>query len=282
MKHLSVAMLAALILLAGCVKPDKDRVDQSLRNNPFFRALGAVPGQSGSYTGHGGSFDGDTSWPIGAARAIHDPDVNYDINVSRPFADVDFQIAWPCTLMVVYTDIPDTSARDTVIKPAPKINGKMAWRFEFQGDSWKFSELSPCEAKFDSVLNHIRIDSLQVKARRAGQPLSFPTLANPATRLPVDSYPYTFRAGDSVDLKLWETNDLGSSALVWAFLHSDPANFTSGFQYDTLAHSFYGTWIVNQVGNHWVWFEVVDLRGAILSKTDPDRSILWGLPYVVE
>jgi len=278
MKKLSVAFVAILLLAAGCQKADKDRVDASLRDNPFFKALGAVPAQQGEFTGHNG-LDGDTSWPIVAARKIHDPTVDYQITVNRPNADVDFTLAWPCTLTVVYTDLPDTGARDTAIKPAPKINGTMQWRFEFQGDSWRLTELSPCLAKFDSVLNHIVIESLQVQVRRAGQTVPYPTLDSIQLRLPVATYPYSFLVGDSVTLHLWEMDDRG---FVWAYLHAPNGTFLDGFKYDSTSHAFYGTWTVSQPGNHWVWFEAVDLHDAILDKTTPDRSILWGLPYKVE
>lgn len=277
----TIAMVAlALLAWTGCKQNDQVKVHDALNDHPFFQALGAVPAQSGDYTG--GGKDGDTSWPIAAARKIRTPDIDYTIEVNRPLAEVSFQIVWPCTLAVVYTDIPDTAARDTVLKPAPKINGVMSWVFEHQGDSWRLQQLSPCKAKFDSVLEHVRIDSFRVKVRRAGETFDYPTMTDPAVRLPVDSYPYTFQAGDSVDLRLWETNDLGANGTVWAYLHSDPGSFTSGFHFDTLTTSFYGSWTVNHTGRHWVWFEAVDIEGAVFSKTGPDRSILWGLPYLVQ
>jgi hypothetical protein len=279
MKQILLVALAALLLAAGCQKSDKDRVAASLQNSAFFKALGAVPGQQGNYTSGGRALDSDSTWPISAARRIHDPKVEYEIAVNRPNADVDFTITWPCTLLVVYTHLPNNGVYDSVFKPAPNINGTMHWRFEFEGDSWKFTELSPCEARFDSAAAHITIDSLQIMARRAGQTITYPTLIDPQLRMLTNPYPYSFQTGDSVTLHLWETDD---RQFVWAYLHAPYGSFDDGFKYDTTSHAFYGTWTVNQPGNHWVWFEAVDLNDAIISKTAPDRAILWGMPYRVE
>ncbi len=275
-------VLAVMFALVGCTqKSDQDQVETALQNNPFFKALGAIPGPKDSYTGHGGA-DGDTSWPIDAWRDVQDPEVSYEINVSRPYADVDFQIVWPCTLAVVYTDLPDTSIRDTVIKPAPEIVGSMSAQFEFDGSEWKLTELSPCDAKFDSGVGHIEIDSLQVTVHRNGQVIEYPTLEN-TQRLPLHPYAYTFQLGDSVDLRLWETDD---TQFAWAYLHGHHAHHYSPFEWDPQTESWFGTWVINPVpvtdDDRWVWFEVVDLYDAVINKNGPDRSVLWGIGYIVE
>ena len=280
-----VILMAAILALAGCArKSDKEQVEASLQDSKFFKALGAIPGASEGYTGHGGFFDGDTSWPIWAARTVKAPEVNYTINVARPFAEVDFTLAWPCTLTVIYTDVPDTSIRDTVVKPAPLINGTISARFEYVGEEWVLEGLSPCEAKFDSLADMIRIDSIQVKVRRGGQVVDYPTLDS-MNRLPWNEYPYAFHAGDSVDLRLWETH-AEPIDFAWSFLHGPPGHWCSPFQLDSTNSSFYGSWVINQQAEHeetrWVWFQVTDLNGSIIQKEMPDRAVLWGLVYIVE
>ncbi|MBM3314241.1 hypothetical protein FJY71_00155 [candidate division WOR-3 bacterium] len=285
MKKLAPLLLACLLVLTGCFrKTDEEQVDGALQQNAFFRSLGAIPRQSGDYRAGGGLLDGDTSLPVHAWRSVKDPTVNYEITVQKPFAWVDFDLAWPCTLYVVYTDLPDTSIRDTVVKPAPLIAGTISMGFEFKGDEWQLTELSPCDARFDSAVGVIDIDSLQVSVRRGGQTVPYPTLASTG-RLPLFPYAYTFQAGDSVDLRLWETHT-AQAQFTWAYLHGPPTHGYSPFQYDTLSGSFHGTWTVGHAetsrDGNWVWFEVIDLDDALLSKHGPDRSALWGVGYVVE
>jgi hypothetical protein len=188
-------------------------------------------------------------------------------------------------LFVVYTDLPDTSIRDTVIKPAPKISGAFGARFAFEGDSWHLDQLSPCKADFDSGLHQIEIESLVVRVRRGGQTIEYPTLVHANYRLPIEPYPYTFVAGDTVDLRLWEVH-LEGVDFAWAYLHGPPNHHYSPFQLDTLNGSWYGSWVINQQAEHketrWVWFEVVDLNGAILQKHGPDRAVLWGMVYMIQ
>jgi hypothetical protein len=284
MKRRFPTALALVLAMTGCfTRNDEQKVDSEVRRSAFFRALGAIPHQSGSYN-TGGGLDGDTSLPIGAWRAVKEPTVDYDITVEKPYAWVDFDIQWPCTLYVVYTDLPDTSARDTVVKPAPLISGRMSFGLEFTGNEWELRELSPCDAKFDSAVGVIQIDSIQVSARRAGQTVPYPTLAGTA-RLPLFPYAYTFQPGDSVSLRLWETH--GSLAgFTWAYLHGPPCHGYSPFQYDQTSGSFYETWVISPQertsGGNWVWFEVVDLNSTILEKEGPDRSALWGVGYIIE
>jgi hypothetical protein len=278
-------MLTVALALTGCAKKsDQEQVEASLQDSDFFRALGAIPGASEGYTGRSLSADGDTSLPVWAARTVHEPDVDYDITVERPYANIDLTLAWPCTLVVIYTDLPDTSARDTVVKPAPEIHGTLSARFELAGDEWQPVEVSPCGAEFDSAVNRMRIDSVQVSVRRAGQTVSYPALTGTG-RLPLSAYPYTFQAGDSVSLRLWETHEPGVD-FAWAFLHGPPGHWCSTFQFDQTTGSFYGTWVINQQAEHretrWVWFQVADLNSAIIEKDMPDRAVLWGLVYIVE
>lgn len=277
MRSLILILFAVVLAFVGCKKSDEEQVDQALQGHPFFKALGAIPGAGDPYTGHRPS-DGDTSIPIQAWRNVPDPEVEYKITVVKPYAEVSFELTWPCTLFVVYTDLPDTTIRDTVVKPAPKIEGRMEAKFEFKGSKWEMTELSPCDAKFDSGRGRIEIESLAVAVSRAGQPVQYPTLRN-TNRLLLAPYAYTFKAGDTVNLRLWESDNVLFS---WAYLHGPHADRYSPFQYDTLNMSWYGTWVVNQTGNRWVWFEVLDLYDAIINKTGPDRSALWGLPYIVE
>lgn len=284
MIRLVVVLMAAVLALSGCAKKsDSEQVEAALQESRFFQALGAIPGASEGYTGHG-FFDGDTSWPIWAGRVVKTPEVDYTITVERPYATVDFSLAWPCTLYVIYTDLPDTTARDTVVKPAPEIAGTIAARFEYVGEEWLLESLSPCEAKFDSLGDWMRIDSIQVQVRRGDSVVVYPTLASTGL-LPWEQYPYTFHAGDSVDLRLWETH-AESAELVWAFLHGPPDHWCSAFRFDQQNGSFYGSWVINQQAEHqetrWVWFQVADLNGSIIRKDMPDRAMLWGMVYVVE
>jgi len=285
MTRVFVLLMAAILVLTGCAKKsDSEQVEAALQDSRFFKALGAIPGASEGYTGHGGFFDGDTSWPIWAGRVVKPPEVDYTISVARPYAEVDFTLEWPCTLYVIYTDLPDTSIRDTVIKPAPEIAGTISARFEYVGEKWLLEGVSPCAAKFDSLDDMIQIDSIEVKVRRGGQVIDYPALTGTG-RLPWTEYPYAFQAGDSVDLRLWETH-AEPVDLAWAFLHGPPGHWCSPFQLDQANGSFYGSWVINQQAEHqetrWVWFQVVDLNGSIIKKNMPDRALLWGMVYVVE
>ncbi len=279
MKTAAILFIGALLMLVGCsTESDSDRIDQALNDHPFFKALGAIPGPNDPYrTGQGGA-DGDTSVPVAAWRVVPEPVIDYEIVVVSPKAEVNMVLVWPCTLYVVYTDWPDTSIRDTVLKPAPEITGLMEMLFEFDGTDWTMTEISPCDARFDSGFRHIEIESLQVDVRRAGQPVEYPSLVN-VYRQPLDPYPYTFQAGDSIDLRLWESDIVD---LPWAYLHGRDRDSYDPFQYDSLSGSWYGSWVVSDTGDHWVWFEVIDINDAIMNKTGPDRSVLWGLPYIVE
>ncbi|MEO0077826.1 MAG: hypothetical protein ABIK86_02370, partial [candidate division WOR-3 bacterium] len=164
MKTAPLLILAAALVIVGCTKKsDEAQIRASLENSKFFRALGALPAASEGFTGRGLSQDGDTSLPIWAARVVRNPRVNYTITVERPYADVAFTIDWPCTLFVIYTDIPDTGARDTVVKPAPEIHGAFSAKFELVGNEWQAKALSPCAAEFDSAQGLMRIDSIQVQ-----------------------------------------------------------------------------------------------------------------------
>ena len=277
MRILTLALIAAVFASVGCQKSDQTQVDEALQDHPFFKALGAIPEPGDSYTGRGDA-DGDTSVPVKAWREVSAPGIDYVITVQKPYAEVSFDITWPCTLYVVYTDLPDTAIRDTVLKPAPRIKGEMEARFEFKGSRWELTELSPCDAKFDSGAGRIEIESVQVSVRRGDSLVPYPTLAG-INRLILDPYAYTFKAGDSVNLRLWERDDV---AFSWTYLHGPHADHYSPFAYDTLDGSWYGTWVTMTAGSHWVWFETVDLYDAIVSKTGPDRAVLWGLPYIVE
>lgn len=278
MRNAAILFVGALLMLVGCsTESDADRIDRALHDHPFFKTVGAIPGPSDPYhTGQGG--DGDTTVPVAAWRVVAEPDIDYEITVVGPQAEVSMSLVWPCTLYVVYTDLPDTSIRDTVLKPAPEIHGQMEMLFEFDGTGWTMTEISPCDAKFDSGVGYIEIESLQVDVRRAGQPVEYPSLTN-VYRQPLDPYPYTFRTGDSIDLRLWEYDDVN---LPWAYLHGRDADDYDPFRYDSVSGSWYGTWVVNDTGNHWVWFEVIDIDDAVMKRTGPDRSVLWGLPYIVE
>lgn len=283
MRNVLMVVMAAAVALVGCAKSDKDQVDAGVQNSAFFKALGGIPGASDGYTGHGG-LDGDTSWPVKAWRVVKDPAVSYVINVERPYAEVSFTLAWPCTLFVTYTDLPDTSIRDTAVKPAPMIAGAFEARFAFAGDSWYLDQLSPCRADFDSAVGLLEVDSVGVRVIRAGQPVEYPTLRRTG-RLPVATYPYTFTAGDSVQLRLWETHD-DEVEFPWAYLHGPATHNYSPFQLDTLDGSWFGTWTIGagtaSAETRWVWFEVVDLESGIFDKEGPDRASLLGLFYRVE
>lgn len=276
-------VLAALFLVGCGQKSDEEQVDAALQEHPFFKALGVIPAKQVQQPDQGG-LDGDTAIPIAAWRVVMEPEISYEINVERPYADVDIDLVWPCTLFVVYTDVPDTSIRDTVLKPAPEVKGSMSARFEFDGSEWHLRELSPCDAAFDSGLGLIQIDSVQVSVRRGGQAIPYPTLAGTG-RLVLDPYPYTFAPGDSVDLKLWDTEAPGIE-FAWAYLHGPPRHQYGPFQLDTLNRNWYGTWVINPAPatdeNRWVWFEIIDLNDALLNKQGPDRSVLWGVGYIVQ
>ncbi len=284
MRYALPIVLAVMLALVGCTQQsDQEQVDAALQDHPFFRSLGAVPAANDEYTGRGGT-DGDTTWPVDAWRVVPEPEISYNITVSRPFANVDFHIVWPCTLFVVYTDLPDTSIRDTVVKPAPEVNGSMSARFEFNGNDWELTDLSPCDAEFDSAFGVIEIDSIQVSVHRDGAVIDYPTLDNTGL-LPLNPYAYTFEPGDSVELRLWETHTAGIE-FAWAYLHGPPGHWYSPFELDPSNDSWTGTWVVNPTetadDENWVWFEVIDLNDAVLNKNGPDRSVLWGIGYIVE
>ena len=286
MRYALPMVLAMIMAVVGCTETtDRNSVDAALQDNPFFKALGAVPESRDEYTKGGGAvFDGDTTWPIGAWRAIHDPEVNYEITVQHPYASVDFTVDWPCTLYVVYTDLPDTTIRRTVVKPAPELHGRMSFRFEFVGNDWELTDIAPCAAEFDSATGVISIDSVQVSVRRGGEVIEYPTLDNTGL-MPIDPYAYTFEAGDSIDLRLWETHAPGVQ-FPWTYLHGPPEHDYSPFQYDENDGSWYGTWTIGNVAagddENWAWFEVIDLYDAIINPDGPDRAVLWGVPYIVE
>jgi len=285
MRYALPAVLAVMLAVVGCTEmgSDRDRVDSALRDHPFFKAFGAVP-DNGKQPPSGPCCDGDTTWPIGAWRDVSDPDVDYEIDVQHPYAYVDFHAHWPCTLRVVYTDIPDTSVRDTVVKPAPEFHGDLSFRFEFTGDDWELTDISPCDAEFDSAIGLMDIDSVQVSVRRGGTVIPYPTLDNTGLQ-PVDPYAYTFRAGDTIDLKLWETH-APSVRFHWTYLHGPPEHDYSPFGYEPDPGYWYGTWTINPVqesdSENWAWFEVIDLYAAMIDPEGPDRSVLWGVPYIVE
>ena len=281
-------VLAVMMALVGCARrSDQDSVEAALQDDPFFRALGAVP-QSGAngYQPDGVAFsDGDTSIPVEAWRNIHEPDIDYEITVTRPYADVDLMLTWPCTLFVVYTDLPNTAIRDTVVKPAPEIGGDWSARFEFDGNDWQLIELSVLDAEFDSAVDVISLDSIQVSVTRAGEPIEYPTLTS-AGRMSLDPYAYTLRVGDSVHLRLWETHAAGIE-FSWAYLHGPPEHRYDPFALDPQNGSWTGTWVIGRPtestdSEHWVWFEVIDLDDDLFEKYGPDRSVLWGVPYIVE
>jgi hypothetical protein len=284
MRYALPVVLAAMLATVGCnaLRSDQDRVESSLRSNPFFKSLGATSG--GSRQPPTNPCDGDTTWPLGAWRNVHDPDVDYVISVEHPFATVDFHADWPCTLYAVYTDLPDTSIRDTVVKPAPEFHGTISFRFEFTGDSWELRALSPCPATFDSALGLMALDSVEVSVRREGETVPYPTLDNTGL-LPLDPYDYTFQPGDSVSLRLWETH-APEVDFPWVYLHGPPGHNYSPFNYDQANGCWYGTWTINPRQEsseaRWVWFEMLDVGSALIRKTGPDRSVLWGLPYIVE
>lgn len=278
-------VLAVMIALVGCTeKSDEQRVQAAFEESPFFRSLGGVPASDDGYQGKGGGLDGDTTWPVGAWRAIRDPEINWEIRVNNPFAEVDFFIEWPCTLYVVYTDLPDTSIRDTVVKPAPEIKGRWSLEAEFDGEEWHLTEMSTIDAVFDSAVGMIELDSIQVAVYRSGEKIPYPTLTGTG-RLSLNPYPYTFRHGDSLELRLWENHAPGLG-LVWSFLHGPPRHRYSPFKQDPATGSWAGTWVIDPAATdheeRWVYFEVLDLDQAILKKTGPDRSVLWGVPYIVE
>jgi len=247
------------LLIFGCTATrNTDLISSKIESDPFFKALGKFSGEE--------NLLGETKGPISAWREVNDPTKEYYIHIYDGKADADLNVVWVVTLHVVYLT---EAIVDTVIKSAPNYNGDMSFYFERDG-TWKLKELSPCVVKSDSLQDVLSIDSVLVRVN-GEEPIR---LVDPTATIPIESWPYTFNVGDSIDVMVWSYDS--SKCIV--MLHA-PGAVRHRFHYED------GKWIYRgfpkELGTHWAWIDVIS-KQSIYDRDAPDRSLVWGLPYKVE
>jgi len=259
-------LTALLLVLIACGRDDIGLIDRSLNEHPFFGTLGSMPAPASPYA--------ESTPAVDAWRVFREPDVDYEIIVDGSEANVNISVVWPCTLYIVY---PAGDGADTVAKPGPQVTGLAQARFGFADTGWQMTGLSPCDARSDSGFRFLEIDSLRLVARRDGGSVSFPVVRDMSRRT-LDPWPFTFRAGDSIDIELWQHDTVDAPG---AFLHVPWSPDATPFRQDT-AGTWSGTWVLSDTGRGWAWFEVVDIADAVTDPDGPDRTVFWGLPCIVE
>jgi len=257
---------ACLLLLFACGRDDIGLIDRALHDHPFFTKLGTIPAPVSPYA--------ESTAAVDARRVYREPDIDYEILVDGSEGTVNISVVWPCTLYIVY---PAGDGVDTLAKPGPHITGLAQSRFGYNGSEWRMTGASPCDARSDSGFRFLEIDSLRLSARRDGDTVSFPGIRN-MTRRTLDPWPFTFRAGDSVDISLWQHDTVDAPG---AFLHLPWSGDATPFRQDT-AGTWSCTWVLSDTGRGWAWFEVFDIADGINDPGGPDRTVLWGLPCIVE
>ncbi len=265
------------ILFVGCGKEGPaDTPDMG--GDAWYESLGKTPkNRAPTYQ----KAKGDTSLPVDLWRSVGEAEVDYDLSVSGDEADFDMDIKWPDTVFVVYTDLPDTGIRDTVIKPSPEFSGDLKFHYKVVDKDWKLTALTPAVVRSDSAGNHVKLDSIkcEVTNRDAG---TYPTLSDPLALLscyPIGDYPYTFQKGDLVKLKVYASGDINPFPLLFA---PAPDSIPDLFNYNSTDGYWYGTWQTNATGHSWVWIDVIDLDIILDPNMKAPRAVLWAIPYIVE
>ena len=274
-----IALIALLpILFAGCGKEGPADTPE-VGGDAWYEALGKTPkNRAPAYEQYA---KGDTNLPIDAWRIVGEAEVDYKLSVSGDEADFDMDIKWPDTVFVVYTDLPpDTTIRDTVIKPSPEFSGDLKFHYKVVDKEWKLVSLTPAAVRSDSAGNHVKLDS--IKCEVLNRDATYPTLSNPLALLscyPIADYPYTFQKGDSVKLKVYAS---GTSERKFPLLFAPTGDSIPDlFNYDTQGGYWYGTWQTNATGHSWAWIDVIDIDIILDPDMKAARAVLWGIPYRV-
>jgi hypothetical protein len=281
MKYVLIGSLVFGLLLGGCGKgpSDEKKVEEEFINNEFYKALDKTP-RDRPPSQQKVSM-GDTSHPCDIYRKTGKAETTFDINVTPPTADIPIEIKWSDTLITIYSDAPDNpNIKDTVIKPSPYFKGNLTFYYKHENDEWKLEKLTPVKVRSDSALSYVKIDSVQLTIIRGGQTISLNTITNPSTPIVVEDYHYTFKTGDSVRVRVYESSRVISR---WVFLHAPTKDNVSWFTYNPSGGYWEGTWQVNTSGTNWGWVHVADMD-VFLKKYDvmAARAELWGLPYKVK
>lgn len=274
MKHLISLLVVLPLVFVGCGREhpsDREQIEGKLKQEPFYKALDQTPrNRIPSAT------KGDTSIPCGGWRNVRKAEVTYDIIVNAPNAQVPIDMKWPDTLVIVYTDLPDTTIRDTVVKPAPYFAGKITFYYVHDGNEWKLDKITPIGVKSDSAHPYVKIDSIQIEVLGQGY---LPTIKDPTAPIKVENYPYIFNVGDSVRVRVYES---GTAASKWVFLHAPVRDNVSSFTYDTVGGYWVGTWVPKSAGTHWGWVDVWDIDVILKKHVKTERDELCGIPYKVQ
>jgi hypothetical protein len=277
-----ILMLAMCsILLAGCGKEDstdEERVRANLKDNEYLEALGSTPKNSipSSYKGKGDTIIPCNAWRTFGTHAGDEPEVEYDVSVTPGEADIPISITWPDTMVVVYTDLPDVTIRDTIYKPVPTFQGDVKFFYEIVDGEWEFCGMTPGKIESESAGDYVKIDSVQIK--RNGTAL--PSIITADQYMAVADYPYIFSVGDSIKVTVYKSGSLPDS-LAWVFLHAPLKDWVDVFDYVSPG-VWEGTWVPKVTQAHWAWVNVFDM-GVVKYKTQmAERDVLWGLPYKVQ
>lgn len=275
MKKILLVLLGTAIIFGCGKKSDEDQVDVKLRTNGFFSSLGetAINTIPVDY-----SSKADTIIPRDGWRSVQKPVINYKINISRGQANIPFSISWPDTLYMIYTNLMDTSFRDTIPKPAPFFNGNLTFYYDNASGSWEFDGLTPAEIQSDSAGDYVRIDSVTLEIAAAAAPIKLPTITNPATKIYADDYPYIFEVNDSLVISVYGTGLPDSS---FAFLYAPSPDVIYPLSYSN--GRWTGAWKIknSNPSHHWAWIEMMDSRVILNHTVTSERSLLWGIPYKV-
>lgn len=271
------AVAAIAILVCGCAREEdpKETLDGLLRGNPFFEGLSGVSVSPPPVDTSGEK--GDTIWPVDAWRLTGEPTIDYNINIAEGKADIPISAVWPDTFYVVYTDLPDTSIRDTVIKPSPFLRGDVTFYYSNPAGEWKFDGLSLFKIESDSAQGNLDIDSVKVYRIRGGMIDTLLTLTHQTGMLPADDYPYIFRVGDSVRVDVYESSVLDSR---WVFLALPYPDVVHWFGYSD--GKWTGTWTPGSAGRRWALIDICDIDIIFDKNLLATREKMWGLPYIVE
>jgi hypothetical protein len=277
-----VLMLALCsMLLAGCGKDDptdEDRVEAQLGNNEYLNALGSTPKNSipSSYMTKGDTIIPCFAWRTFGTHAGDEPTVDYTVSVSPGEANIPITIDWPDTMVVLYTDLPDTSIRDTIYKPVPTFHGDVKFYYEFVDGEWEFCGLTPGKIESESAGNYVDIDSVQIKCNGT----ALPSITSADQYIAAADYSYIFSVGDSIKLTVYKSGSLQDS-LAWVFLHAPLKDWVDIFDYVSPG-IWEGTWVPKAQQAHWAWVNVFDV-GVVFDKHQlAERDVLWGLPYKVQ
>ncbi len=279
MKKLIALMAFLPILFVGCSKEGPaDTPEGTFGGDAWCQSLGKTPkNRIPSYD----KSKKDTTWPVDVWRSVGVATVDDDIIVTGDEADIILDISWPDTVFVAYTDLSDTSIRDTVVKPSPKFSGDLKFHYKVVDKRWKLVSLTPAAVRSDSAGNHVRLDS--IKCEVLNRTSTYPTITNPAALMscyPIGDYPYTFQEGDSIKVMVYAGDlDTNKVPLLFAPLKDRTPEF---FNYEPEMGYWYGTWVVKNIGHHWTWISICDLDIILDRDMKAARSVLWGIPYRVE